>query len=97
MSKADGSITVGRQGKPWLGDGLWVFYWLSRVATQQLLRISLAWGDPVLCHVKGWGRTFAVLALAATPCLAIADMPLTVLAQILGSLNEIFFIGSTHC
>lgn len=89
------SLRVGKE-KPWLGDGLWVFFWLSHVATQQLLWISLAWGDPVLCHVKGCGRTFAGLALGVASCLAIADMPPPVLAQILGSLNEIFSIGSTH-
>lgn len=57
------SLRVGKE-KLWLGDGLWVFSWLSHIATQQLLRIPLAWGDPVLCHVRGCSRTFAGLALA---------------------------------
>lgn len=90
------SLRLGKE-KLWLRDGLWVFSWLSYVATQQLLRISLAWGDPVLCHVKGCGRTFAGLALAVASCLAVADMLPPALAQILGSLNEIFSVGSTHC
>jgi len=90
------SLRVGKE-KLWLEDGLGVLSWLSHVATQQLLQICLAWGDPVLCHVKGWGKTFAGLALAVASCLVTADMSLPVLAQILGSPNEIFSIASTHC
>lgn len=79
------------KGKLWLRDGLWVFSWLSHIATQQMLRISLSWCDPILHHVKGYDKTFSGLTLAVAPCLAMADMPLPVLAQILGSLHEIFF------
>lgn len=83
--------------KLWRRDMLWVFSQLSHAATQQLLWMSLAGGGCVLYHIKGCGRTFNGLTLAVTSCLPIADKTLLVLAQILGSLNELFAIGSTYC
>lgn len=87
MSKADGSITVGRQGKA-VTHGRAVGFLL---AVPQLLQIALSWGDPVFCQVRGCGRTFAGLALSVASCLEKADMPSSVLLWILDNQKEIFF------